>query len=129
MKALKRRQAIILLSASALTFLSGSLFSADKKKNNKKNDNKKKNNNKKNNKPDNKKKEDNNKPQNLSGKIILVEEDISRIYKLAGPKKYSFSKTLEDKISPFLDQEVTLSGVVDGDRIITIESIKAAKSS
>ncbi len=124
---MNRRKAVSLLTTSAFTFIIGSLSADNKKKNKNKNKNKNK---KKNNKPaNNKKKEDDNKPKKLSGKITLVQDKISLIYKLEGSKTYSFSKTLEEKIIPFKDQRVNISGVVDGDRIITVESIKAAKSS
>ena len=67
------------------------------------------------------------KDMKISGEIVLVEEDITRLYKIVGGKVYSFARSVEDKVKSYVGQKVTVHGRVYNDRIMAIEVVVAGK--
>ena len=110
---MNRRKAIGILAGSTSAFFLGMAQAAKKKKGKKK-------------KGGNKGGGNNNQAKKLSGKVLLVEEKITRIYKLAGGSIYSFAKSVEDKVKKYEGQNVTIYGRVENGRIVTVEAITAS---
>ena len=81
------------------------------------------NNNHKNNKNNHNKKEQK-RDVNLTGKITTHEDNGTVNYRLVSNKVYSVSRSLEDKVEPYLNRKVSVSATVYNDRIVEIKLIK-----
>ena len=85
-------------------------------------------NNKGNNNNNNNNKKEQKRDVNLTGKITTHEDNGTVNYRLVSNKVYSVSRSLEDKVEPYLNRKVSISATVYDDRIVEIKLIKQVQN-